>query len=363
MLEIVNLPDLVASLPAEKRALVTRIFHISTATGSLVLPESMRNWIKEQFGSVELVKRQKIVKVTNLVTMEGALFNGLRASRPMQVRDKSYVELGEIIAQSRGDPFCRPRDMTPEDTFGRAIGKHCITASNVAKYDMFHGLVIFDEHDPLKFSEEEVADYIDTGLRWAAEVNKVDHDAKYFFLMWNCLWKSGASMVHGHLQLTMSGDMHYARIEHLRRAALAYGHTYGSSYFEDLFDAHLCLGLAMKKDETRVLSYLTPIKEKEVLLIADTLDGSFKKTVYKVIRCLVDTLGTASFNLAVYMPPMSSTDEDWTGFPVVGRIIDRGDLSTRTADTAAMELYASSVVSSDPFNLAQSLREHLVKSR
>jgi len=81
-----------------------------------------------------------------------------------------------------------------------------------------------------------------------------------------------------------------------------------------------------------------------------------------VIRCLVDTLGTASFNLAVYMPPMSSTDEDWTGFPVVARIIDRGDLSTRTADIAAMELYASSVVSSDPFKLAQSLREYLVKS-
>jgi len=222
--------------------------------------------------------------------------------------------------------------------------------------------VIFDNHDPLKFTEKEVADYIDTGLRWAAEVNRADNDAKYFFLMWNCLWKSGASIVHGHLQLAMGRDMHYARIEHLRRAALAYRHTYGSSYFEDLFDAHLCLGLAMKNDETRVLSYLTPIKEKEVLLLADTLDRSFKKNVYKVIRCLIDTLGTASFNLAVYTPPMSSTDEDWTGFPVVARIVDRGDLSTRTADIAAMELYASSVVSSDPFKLAQSLREYFAKS-
>ncbi len=180
--------------------------------------------------------------------------------------------------------------------------------------------------------------------------------------MWNCLWKSGASIVHGHLQVTMSRDMHYGRVEHLRRAALTYEHTYGSDYFEDLFAAHLCLGLAMMSDGTKVLAYLTPIKEKEVLLIADTLDRSFKKTVYEVTRCLVDTLGAASFNMAVYMPPMSSTDEDWGGFPVVARIVDRGDPSIRTSDIGAMELYASSVVSSDPFKLARSLREYLTKS-
>ncbi|MFB0551157.1 MAG: hypothetical protein ACETVV_01125, partial [Nitrososphaeria archaeon] len=112
----------------------------------------------------------------------------------------------------------------------------------------------------------------------------------------------------------------------------------------------------------KVLSYLTPIKEKEVLLIADSLDRSFKKTVYKVIRCLVDTLGTVSFNLAAYIPPMSSTNEDWTGFPVMARIVDRGDPSIRTADIGAMELYASSVVSSDPFRIAESLRAYVDRS-
>lgn len=363
MPQIIDLPDLVASLPAEKRTLVTRIFRISAATGSLVPPESMRNWIVEHFGSTESVKRQKIVKVTNLVTMEGTLFNELRASRPMQVGDKSYVELSQAITSSLSDPFCRPREMTPEDIFGRVRGKHCITASNIAKFDVFHGLVIFDKHDPLKFTEKEVIDYIDTALRWAAEVNKADHDAKYFFFMWNCLWRSGASVVHGHFQLTMSRDMHYGRVEHLRRAALSYEQKYGSSYFEDLFEVHDCLGLAVSNGETKVLSYLTPIKEKEVLLIADTLDQSFKKTVYKVIRCLVDTLGTVSFNLAAYIRPMSSTNEDWTGFPIMVRIVDRGDPSIRTADIGAMELYASSVVSSDPFRIAESLRAYVDRSQ
>ena len=35
---------------------------------------------------------------------------------------------------------------TPEDVFGRIRGRHCITASNVAKYDGFHAVVIFDPY-------------------------------------------------------------------------------------------------------------------------------------------------------------------------------------------------------------------------
>jgi hypothetical protein len=37
------------------------------------------------------------------------------------------------------------------------------------------------------------------------------------------------------------------------------------------------------------------------------------------------------------------------------RIVDRGDPTARTADIGAMELYAASVVSSDPFRLAAAL--------
>ena len=38
-------------------------------------------------------------------------------------------------------------------------------------------------------------------------------------------------------------------------------------------------------------------------------------------------------------------------------MVDRGDPMNRTADFGAMELYASSVVSSDPFRVAAALRE------
>ncbi len=50
------------------------------------------------------------------------------------------------------------------------------------------------------------------------------------------------------------------------------------------------------------------------------------------------------------------------GFPVMVRIVDRGDPTARTADFGAMELYAASIVSSDPLKLAVAL-EHGVGSR
>ena len=52
------------------------------------------------------------------------------------------------------------------------------------------------------------------------------------------------------------------------------------------------------------------------------------------------------------MPPLAAVSEDWSGFPVIVRLVDRGDVNTRVADFGAMELYASSVVSSDPFAVA-----------
>jgi hypothetical protein len=338
----------------------------------------MRQWIEGYFGSVEAVKSQRIVKVTNLVTMEGSLFNELRASRPMEVKASSDLE--ETIMSNLGDPFCKPLEGTPADTFGRVRGKHSITASNIAKYDGFHGVVVFDEHNPLVFSSGEVSDYIDTALAWAHKAHGVDREARYFFFMWNCLWKSGASILHGHAQMTLSRDMHYARVEHLRRSVLRYQETHGINYFDDLYTVHKALGLTLENGNTRILAYLTPIKEKEVLLISEELDQDLKDAIYKVLRSFVERLGVQSFNLALYHrpfgpaqdkpfggvypeqsrraqdKPIAEVEEDWRGFPVVVRIVDRGDPNNKTSDIGAMELYAASVIASDPFRVAEALR-------
>src|ERR687884_872517 len=164
---ITDLVATLAGLPASEQERFQRLIHVSESTGLLVAPDSMRGWIEGFFGSVEAVERQKIVKTTNLVTFEGTLFNALRSSRPMECHPPE--DLQQIIASSENDPFCYPQDGTPEDLFGRVSGRHAITASNIAKYDGFHGVVIYDHHNPLALTCEDVVDYFDVGLRWAHE--------------------------------------------------------------------------------------------------------------------------------------------------------------------------------------------------
>lgn len=353
-LMITELRAAVDQLPPEDRARIDRILHISESTGVLVAPASMHKWIESFFGSVAAVEQQKIVKTTNLVTFEGTLFNALRSSRPMEQGPPE--DLGALLGSGTGDPFCRPQEGTPEDLFGRVRGEHAVTASNIAKYDAFHGVVIFDHHDPLAFSPEAIDDYLQVGLRWAHAALEADPQARYYFFMWNCLWKSGASILHGHAQVASTRDMHYAHVEGLRRAAVAYRERYGVNYFEDLLAVHGSLGLRASRAGVDLLASLTPVKEKEVWLIADAVGPDLADGIYRVLHCYTRQLGVTTFNVVLYLPPLAPVAEDWTGFPVIARIVDRGALHNKTADMGAMELYASSVVASDPFRLIEYLR-------
>ena len=162
--------------------------------------------------------------------------------------------------------------------------------------------------------------------------------------------------MHGHAQVMLSRHRHYAKVEHLRRAALSYRARYGASYFNDLYQVHHSLGCGLEKDGVRVLSYLTPIKEKEVILMAHELGRPLEEMLFEVLACFRDRIGVTSFNLALYLPPIAEAEEDWEGFPAMARLVDRGDPGSRASDIGAMELYASSVISSDPFEVARILR-------
>ena len=354
MRSITQLEHIKNELSEREHSLFNRYYRVDKATGRLQVPEGMRSWIANNFGALEAVVEQQIVKVTNLLTMEGALFNGLRASRPMTVADGESMET--IIEKSSGDSFCRPETDTPEDIFGRIRGKYCTTASNIAKYDGYHGIVIFDEHHPLRFDAAQIADYFKTAWEWGKTAHQEDPESRYFFLMWNCLWKSGASIIHGHAQMTLSRGMHYAKVEALRRVWEQYKREHdGACYFKDLYEVHRSLGLAWEREGVKGVAHLTPVKEKEVLLVAAEWGEPLYREVYRVLDGY-RRMGVRSFNLAVYVPPLEEVEEDWEGFPVVVRLVDRGDLESRTADVGAMELYAASVISSDPFRVVEALK-------
>jgi hypothetical protein len=237
----------------------------------------------------------------------------------------------------------------------------------VAKYEGWHGVVIFDEPHPLRFGPAHVRDYLDTALRWLAAAHAHDPRAIYPIITWNCLPKSGATIMHGHMQVALARGMHYARVESWRRAAESYRANTGASYFADLFGLHQTLGLAIPHEgTTRIFAHLTPMRNRELVLLAGPDQSQADKQIclsqqlapplYTILRRLIDEQGMRAFNLAIALPPIGLATEDWYAMPGVARIADRGDPLTSRSDIGAMELFAANVITADPFEVAAHLR-------
>lgn len=353
---ITDIESLVASLSPGARDRLNHIYRITASETHMRAPDPMIPWLEKHFGPREQVENQRIVRIDNLVTGEGTLFNALRARRPVHaaLADSASEEITRALAN---DVWADPLDATPEDTFGRLDNEHGVTAANVARYDTHHSLIVFAEPNPLAFTPDSIAGHLDLAARWFARVEQDDREACYAYLMWNCLWRAGGSVVHGHMQVAAARGRHFAKVERLRADAAAYAESRGASYFDDLAAVHHDLGLQVSVGDAKVLAHLTPIKEKEIVVLLPDLGRDQAGPLCQVLRTLVEDLGVRSFNMAVMMPPRAQTPESWEDFPVIVRIVDRGALDSRTSDWGGMELFAQSVVAADPFAVARVIAE------
>ena len=386
-----TIDQLPAIITPELRPLVEQLFEIVETEGVIVPPPEMEPWLARTFGSVEATLRQRIIRVTNRWTFEGATFNPLRSRRPGSGATQAAPqaarqataqadplevppELRERIAATEGDDFCDPEHRTPADSFGRVRGRHVVTAANVAKADGWHSVAIFDRHDPLAIDAALIADLLSVAGTWAQRAHEAENDARYFFLLWNCLQRAGASLIHGHAQMTLSTTMAHGRVESWRAAAARYRQETGGDYFADLVAAHAALGLAVPIADSpvRLFASLTPAKEREFVLLAnpwrdDGNDGNGRQTLAleslaeplaAALEVMLLTLGVRAFNVAIFGPPLPGDPRaaEWAGFPLVARFVDRGNPLAPTSDIAALELFGSSVIASDPFDVARSLR-------
>lgn len=351
---IVDLANLVEQLPAECRQAFDRIFAVETAKSRIKLPEAMLTWVEHQFGSVDKVTTQTIVKITNLITREMSVYNPLRALRPLDFTGCQSVSMA-LEGTGEVDQFASPLDNTPEDLFDRIEGRHCITASNIAKYEQYHCVIIFNNQEPMNFGPSEVADYIETGWRWAQRAHDFDPLALYGMFLWNCTNKAGASIRHGHAQVVMARGSHYPGVEYLRRAALEYRQRYERKYFDDLCRVHEALGLGWRSGGTRTLAYLTALKKNETIVMSDGMGTGLTGAIGRVLAAFRDRLGVTSFNVGLVFPALGDRT-GWEEFPVIARMVDRGDVYDISSDIGAMEFYGANVVMSDPWQTAGAIR-------
>ncbi|MDE2837517.1 MAG: hypothetical protein OXL97_08425 [Chloroflexota bacterium] len=349
---ILNLREQVRRLAQDDASRFHRIYDVTESEGRLRVPPTMAPWVERTFGSVAAVESQRIVRASNVVTGEAAIFNELRARRP--IRSSAAPDIEDELAN---DPWARPEENTPEDLFGRLRNDAALTAANVAKYDAHHSLVIFSEADPLRFDRASVRACVELANRWFAAAHEADPDAAYPFFLWNCLWRAGGSIVHGHAQVQLARGRHYARIEALRRSAAAYRDEHGADYFDDLAAVHTALGLGWTRGSVRMLASLTPTKEKETLILAPAFNEEAADALYDTLATFRAALGVQSFNAGGLLPPLRETPEDWQSFPCVLRVVDRGPLGVRSSDIGSMELFAEPVIASDPFAVAKALKE------
>jgi hypothetical protein len=353
---------MIQSLPSPSRQRSEKLFDVSVVEGLTDPPPELEGWLERQFGSVEAVRRQQIVRVTNRWSLDGALFSPLRSRRP---HDTGLLQaVAREVQETIGDEFCHPETGTPADTWGRVRGKRSITGANAAKYDGRQGVIIFDHHDPLAFDEESVLDMLVVGREWAERSRAEDPKAWAYLLIWNCGPRAGGSIIHGHAQVLLGRDAHYPHVERLRRDGLAYAAATGGSYLADLVSVHRELGLVVAEmDGVAVVASITPVKERELLIVGqpgmDERDPAFAGAVARTTVAYRDVAGVRAFNLALHRPPLDAivaAEPGWQQLPPVVRLVDRGDPGSRSSDIGAMELYAASVVGGDPFQLASDLR-------
>ena len=171
--------------------------------------------------------------------------------------------------------------------------------------------------------------------------------------------RAGASISHGHAQLTVS-ESPYPRIERLAECASDYASRPGPSrdYFDDMFLAHKSVGLGLESKNARIMAYLTPVKDNEVVILTDDAGASLKHAIYMVLESLYCNRDRG-FNISMvpfFLFRNGGSPVRRGPLPVITRIVDRGPLNQRTSDIGAMELYSASVISSDPFTLFRRLK-------
>lgn len=358
MSSIADLPEIIARLDSTERARLDRLFRVWSIEGTCTCPANMREWATRQFGSPDRIESQTVIRVQNLWTNEGALFNPLRSSRPTSRSERDVLDAVRSFVDRRARcPLCRPDEMTPFDPFGRIKGTHCVTASNAAKYDGKHGLIVFSEHDPLRFSQESMLDYFHVATQWFNRAADPARGFNYPFLMWNCRWRAGASLEHGHMQMTMAKDQPYPKLGALWLAARRYSDEYGADYFADLYRVHERLGLGVQRGAIRLIASLCPFRDRETLIVGESLDDALAAVVYEVLDILRSRAGVQAFNMGVLLPPVERAVE-WQGFPVIVRIIDRLSVAELPSDISGMGIFAGAdAIAADPYGVMELLAD------
>jgi hypothetical protein len=216
---------------------------------------------------------------------------------------------------------------------------------------MVSGIVFGDEsmHDLLHLTRADFVALFEAAQAYIAMARAKHPEVDCFLVFMNGGRPSAASVLHPHLQVVGRPGRHFEYAE----AIAACGK---SDYWQRSAAVHAEIGLSITDGVSTAWATLVPLKDRDVTGISATLKGG-AALMHDALTALLQH-GTNTFSLAaIVMPSATPVTARFEGWPsVVWRLIDRGDALAPHADIGCMELFGTSVVTTDPFMVAQWLQ-------
>ncbi|XP_060556471.1 uncharacterized protein LOC132717092 isoform X1 [Ruditapes philippinarum] len=336
-----------------------KLFRLTFQEAEIVIPDAFSSKVRKWLGNKEELfaeaKKQTIISVYNRYTREQNVYNPIRSKRPMsipKIPERQYIDQIARETQDSCD-FCKYKDSTAQDVFGRIDNKYSYSASNTFKLDRWHALFMLKSHHPHNWTQEQFLDLMLTSQQWFDKVYKIDSSYKYPSLIWDLLPHAGASQVHPHIHGFLDKDAYQGAMELWKKAALDYNtEVPDHNYFTDIIEMHSILGLTVNYGKAVAFANLVPKRDNEIVIVSEKADRDFYLLWYYVMRGFLDDMGEGSlcFSSGIALPSMTGVTGS-NSLPAYVRILTRGPVADIRADVSSLELFAASNANTDPYRV------------
>ncbi len=277
---------------------------------------------------------QKITIIRNKFLNTETIFNISRGKR--------HLPKKSFFLKDDYDPFCRS-DLTINDEVGPMENEAVKIVTNISKMAPFHSVLYFKKHEFDDLNERDLIYSFDLAHLWFKKIEE-KFKTKTNILIWNYNYRSGASIYHTHFQL-LSFYHTPMKFEFLEKKLEEYQKNFRKDYFEDLFKALKFLGLAKKENKLKIFLNLTPVKEKEINFLGE-FKGENVLCFWNYLKKL-RSFGFENFNF-LYLANSEKIKN-------IAFLVDRGESYKIVSDFGSLEVFMNSVVSYDPFELAEKI--------
>ncbi|KAK6175378.1 hypothetical protein SNE40_013854 [Patella caerulea] len=340
------------------------IYSIEKNAAPLKLPDlfqvKVKKWLNNDEKLFAEVYHQEVTGIYNKWTREHTIFNPLREKRPVSIPEEpENIYVNRLVEKSKVScDFCRYKDYTAEDTFGRLDSIYAFSASNAFKLERYHDLFALKSHHPHQWNIEQYMDLMNLTQKWFALIHTIEPEFCCPSLVWDILPRAGASQIHPHMHGLVGQNRYHGGIENWRHGAEDYYNFYHSNYFSDLIQVNAALGLTVQHGDAIAFANLVPKKDNEVVIISNKASQSFFQLIYYVMRAFIDDMDKLAISMGIGCP---SLDHNAKQMPAVARIVTRGAVADVRSDMSSLELFSVTNVNIDPFKVIKIIRNSVEK--